>query len=619
VLADAIIVGLKAEKMDDRSRMMEVFEYDKAVRPAQWEEATRDALKTAWKTFWDVTQFSLDVAGFLPYVGEVFDGLNGCIHLARGNMLDAGISFVAMAPLAGDVVKLNRLGKAASLGKRLFKFVKVGDNFAGAAKWMRGASKVDKLHGFSKICKMDIPVCFVGDTEVVVGYAGLDGALIHADAAWTTPPDPKQPAVLGVVCLLAAAGVVLDDRRRRKQQQREAAEIHQRALDALFHADDLLDELNHEPEPLSAISAEAPRPVLDRIFSETDGDLATAARLAVLDRPVAGRKMEGRRRVLKPLSEPKPEMKSTVLDKPKKTSFGRLLIAAVLGIFGLAMLWQGLAPSVASHRTSASIAATQQAGPKYETKKFKDIRKGDMVLARDEYGNEIGLRRVVELYRSTSDHLRILEFESDGGTLQKLETTDEHPFWDEKKATHVAAKDLCVGDQVVGPNGEPSRLVSTRHEPHPEGIEVFNFQVEGAHTYYVKSHGINAPPVLVHNACGPKLNIPKPKIKGTQFAKTGLPTQVHHFATNKGKWGEKFKHLFDKVGVSLDDVVNKMDLPGHAGRHTNAYHELVYKRLKEAVAGKSGKAARDALTRTLKRLRKELKANPRLPYTDGGL
>jgi hypothetical protein len=203
VLADAIIVDLKAEKMDDRSRMMEKFEYDKAGRPAQWEEATRDALKTAWKTFWDVTQFSLDVAGFVPFYGEICDGINGCIYLMRGNKIDAGISFVAAAPFVGNLGALARLGKAASLGKRFSKFVKFGGNFVDAARWMRGASKVDKLCDFSKICKMDIPACFVGDIHIVmagrpaatIDPAPIDATPITAGPNWLSGDDVVQTLV----------------------------------------------------------------------------------------------------------------------------------------------------------------------------------------------------------------------------------------------------------------------------------------------------------------------------------------------------------------------------------------------------------------------------------------
>ncbi len=138
--------------------------------------------------------------------------------------------------------------------------------------------------------------------------------------------------------------------------------------------------------------------------------------------------------------------------------------------------------------------------PQFITKNIEDVEEGDYVLARDEFGNEIGMRRVVEVYRRTSDHLRILTFQAKDGTQQTLETTNEHPFWVEGDETFTDAKDLKVGDQVTSPHGELQRLISTSYESHPKGIAVYNFQVEGYHTYYVREQGQHGPPILVHNA-----------------------------------------------------------------------------------------------------------------------
>ncbi|MCM3359019.1 HNH endonuclease [Psychrobacillus sp. MER TA 171] len=49
----------------------------------------------------DGFQFVLDVAGLIPVYGEIADGLNGVIYYARGDKLNAGLSFAAMIPVAG--------------------------------------------------------------------------------------------------------------------------------------------------------------------------------------------------------------------------------------------------------------------------------------------------------------------------------------------------------------------------------------------------------------------------------------------------------------------------------------------------------------------------------------
>jgi hypothetical protein len=49
----------------------------------------------------DTTQTALDVAGLIPGVGEVADGINALIYLGRGDYANAGFSAGAMIPFAG--------------------------------------------------------------------------------------------------------------------------------------------------------------------------------------------------------------------------------------------------------------------------------------------------------------------------------------------------------------------------------------------------------------------------------------------------------------------------------------------------------------------------------------
>ncbi|MCA9114129.1 MAG: hypothetical protein KDA79_03530 [Planctomycetaceae bacterium] len=50
------------------------------------------------------------------------------------------------------------------------------------------------------------------------------------------------------------------------------------------------------------------------------------------------------------------------------------------------------------------------------------------------------------------------------------------------------------------PDGTLHVLTASRHELHPNGVPVFNFEVEDYHSYFVSAHGTRGPPVLVHNA-----------------------------------------------------------------------------------------------------------------------
>ena len=87
-----------------------------------------------------------------------------------------------------------------------------------------------------------------------------------------------------------------------------------------------------------------------------------------------------------------------------------------------------------------------------------------------------------------------------------------------------------------------------------EPVEVFNFEVEDCHTYFVGE--LN---VLVHNAgCG----------------------QDHHFLSNKSKtYTPKFKEVTNKYDLNLNGKWNIQNLENHVGRHTNNYHEYMLKQV----------------------------------------
>lgn len=65
----------------------------------------------------------------------------------------------------------------------------------------------------------------------------------------------------------------------------------------------------------------------------------------------------------------------------------------------------------------------------------------------------------------------------------------------------------------------------------------------------------------------------------------------HHLATNKndksdasgGPWTPRFKYLFDRAGMSLDDPANIVYLIGHVGPHPEEYHEEVFRWLQNEL------------------------------------
>ena len=96
--------------------------------------------------FLDKVQVALDLAGWLPIVGDVADGINAAISLCRGNYLEALICVVAMLPL-GDMLKSL---KYADEAKGILKY---GDEFLKGVKTVakEGSEKLSKQ--MSKVIK----------------------------------------------------------------------------------------------------------------------------------------------------------------------------------------------------------------------------------------------------------------------------------------------------------------------------------------------------------------------------------------------------------------------------------------------------------------------------------
>ncbi|MFL5350570.1 MAG: AHH domain-containing protein, partial [Hyalangium sp.] len=102
--------------------------------------------------------------------------------------------------------------------------------------------------------------------------------------------------------------------------------------------------------------------------------------------------------------------------------------------------------------------------------------------------------------------------------------------------------------------------------------------------------------------------------RGTGGGK-GPCVEKHHIATvcndkdasRGGPWTPRFRKIFARAGMSLEDPANKMPLEGHYGPHPERYHQLVYKALTDATRTcRSVVECREGLTRALKALAKEI-------------
>jgi hypothetical protein len=210
---------------------------------------------------------------------------------------------------------------------------------------------------------------------------------------------------------------------------------------------------------------------------------------------------------------------------PLLLASGVLAACALLGFFASP---NSRAPRSVAGPSLDVQAVSQGAIAPWASKNIEEIRIGDRVLTRDPETRELGYRRVVRVFQRSSDHLRVVEVQDARAGVQHFETTDEHPFW-VVGVGFVEAGKLNAGDQLESPDGGRQTVLNTRREEQPLGMPVFNFEVEDWHTYYVRAHGAQAPPILVHNAdCGggstKSLKDMTAGERRTHFENKGVPT-----------------------------------------------------------------------------------------------
>lgn len=124
---------------------------------------------------------------------------------------------------------------------------------------------------------------------------------------------------------------------------------------------------------------------------------------------------------------------------------------------------------------------------------IEGIRAGDRVISTDPATGETAEKEVVKTYIRKADRLVHLTVSS-----EELITTVDHPFY-VKEYGFTSAGGLCVGDRLVDAGGNVLAVEAISQELVGELVTVYNFQVEGFHTYYA---GVLS--VLVHNANYPE-------------------------------------------------------------------------------------------------------------------
>jgi RHS repeat-associated protein len=128
------------------------------------------------------------------------------------------------------------------------------------------------------------------------------------------------------------------------------------------------------------------------------------------------------------------------------------------------------------------------------TKAIKDIRVGDAVLSTDPETGETRAQTVERLHRNLDEEFASLEVVTSDGTRVTLETTANHPFWNESLEQWQPAEELANGDLLVAPDG--STVSVDRSVVWTGAKYMHDLTVAQVHTYYVLA---GTAPVLVHN------------------------------------------------------------------------------------------------------------------------
>ena len=90
-----------------------------------------------WSKFADGVQAGLDIAGLIPGVGEIADGVNALISLGRGDVAGATLSATSMLPIVGDAI-----GKGGKIARAAIKH---GDEVLEAAGKVAGSKATSKM------------------------------------------------------------------------------------------------------------------------------------------------------------------------------------------------------------------------------------------------------------------------------------------------------------------------------------------------------------------------------------------------------------------------------------------------------------------------------------------
>ncbi|MBN2217034.1 MAG: hypothetical protein JW719_06630, partial [Pirellulales bacterium] len=138
----------------------------------------------------------------------------------------------------------------------------------------------------------------------------------------------------------------------------------------------------------------------------------------------------------------------------------------------------------------------------YATRNIQDVQVGDYVMCRDQYDPDAPLvkKQVLETFAHQTDAVRVVAIQDAQGNVERLTTTDDHPFWVDRIGW-VAAADLATGTVVTTADGRTAIVVENYSQLLDSPAWVYNLEVADGHTYFVEDGQGGQSAIWVHNDC----------------------------------------------------------------------------------------------------------------------
>ncbi|MBZ4396818.1 polymorphic toxin-type HINT domain-containing protein [Myxococcus sp. AS-1-15] len=177
---------------------------------------------------------------------------------------------------------------------------------------------------------------------------------------------------------------------------------------------------------------------------------------------------------------------------------------------------------------------------------IEDVREGDWVWAWDEKTQVSGWHQVTRTFVRPMRAVLMVELSSgDAESFDVLGVTAEHPFWVSGRGW-VEAQSLMPGDALETATG--NRVLVTSLQSVPGRETVYNFEVDGAHTYFVGELS-----TWVHNTSVSGLGGQVLGVVAATAAKPVVPIIGHATPWAAMTQAEKnaFKHSYSRHGAEL--------------------------------------------------------------------